>query len=170
MTAPTPGSPPGRPPSGSVTYSARTKIIVVVVLVVAVGGFVLAGLSADTSGDPTFTVSGSAGEQVTSGNGVEALVPGDGDEVLGQQRFGIDLEPGWTGELVLLPSNGPATALPEDELEVVEELNQIFYQPMPGKSIERLGGGTNCVAATIWDRVRGRDATERVETWCFSVA
>ncbi len=159
---------PSPTPQG-LAYPTRTKVIVVVVLVLAIGAIALGGLTANTDSDPGFAVSGSSGDEVRSTNGVEALVPGDGDEVLGQQRFGIDLAPGWTGELLLLPSNGPAITLPEDELDVVEELNQIFYQPLPGKSIERLDGGTNCVVATIWDQVAGRDASERTENWCFSV-
>ena len=152
-----------------IRYPARTKAVIAVVVTLALGGFIYAGLTADTDPEPEFTVSGSPGDRVVGEDGVEALLPGDGDEVLGQQRFGVDLAPGWTGELLLLPEGGAPVPLPEDELDRVEELNQIFYQPLPGKTVSRLAGGTNCVLATIWDQVRGRAATERERSWCFSV-
>lgn len=151
-------------------YPLRTKVIVVVVLIVAITGFVFAGLTADTSTDDDVTVSGTPGETVSDADGVEIRIPADGSEILAQQPFGIDLAPGWTGELVLLPSNGPAIALPEDELTVTPEIDQFLYFPLPGNTIERLPGGQNCVRATIWNQVRGREASERVEQWCFGVA
>lgn len=151
-------------------YPLRTKIAIVVVLAVAIGGFVLAGLSAQTGTDADVTVSGTPGEIVSDADGVEIRIPADGSEILAQQPFGIDLAPGWTGELVLLPSNGPAIPIPEDELTITPELDQFLYFPLPGQTIERLPGGTNCVRATIWDQVRGRAASERVESWCFGVA
>ncbi len=150
-------------------YPTRTKVIVAVVLALALGGFVLAGLRTASDTDPAFNVSGAPGEQRSGANGVEALIPGDGDEVLGQQRVGIDLAPGWTGELTILPATGQVVTLPEGEVERVTELDQIFFQPGPGKVVERLPGGQNCISATIWDRVQGREASERTEVWCFSV-
>lgn len=156
-----------KPEPQRVSYSLRAKVTMTLVLAAGIGCFVLAGLSAVTDSDPSLTVSGaSAGgaDEV----GVQAFVPGRGDEVLAQSKIGIDLGPGWTGELLLLPSNGTAVVLPEDELERTS-LNEILYQPGPGRTIERLAGGPNCVAASIWDQVRGRSGTERVVQWCFDV-
>ena len=162
-------STPARPRPAGLAYPTRTKVIVVVVLALAIGGFVLAGLTTAQDDDPGFTVSGVPGQQQSGTNGIEALFPRPDAEVLGQQRFGIDLSPGWTGELLLLPPSGPAIPLPEDELILVPELDQIFYQPGDGKAVERLEGDRFCVAATIWDQVRGREGTERTESWCFNV-
>ena len=53
-----------------------------------------------------------------------------------------------------------------DEIER-DELNRIIYRPGPGRAIERLSGDY-CLVATIWDRVEGREQTQRVENWCFS--
>ena len=160
---PTPPSPgPAR-----LAYPTRTKVVVVVVLTVAVAALVLGYLTTADRGGPDARVSGTApgaGERVAGG--VEALLPRDGAEILGQELIGIDLAPGWTGDLLLLPGNGQATTLPEDELER-DELNRITYQPGPGRTVERLSGDY-CLAATIWDQVEGREATQRTVNWCFS--
>jgi hypothetical protein len=156
MTAPT-----------SFRYPTRTKVIIAVVLALAIGGFVLAGLSADTDGNEAVTLTGGPG-QASSSDGVVAIAPGDGSEALAQQPFSIQLANGWTGQLTFLPGNGSAVPLPPDEVQVTA-LNELVYQPAEGKAVERLPQGTSCVIATIWDQVRGRDASERSETWCFEV-
>ncbi|HSP02435.1 MAG TPA: hypothetical protein VLR27_02970 [Acidimicrobiales bacterium] len=162
MTSPSPT------PQG-LSYPTRTKVIIAVVLTVAIAAIVLAYVTTAEGGDDSVSVSGADGLQDTGErdpSGVEALIPPRGSEILGQETIGIDLVPGWTGELTLLPGNGVATTLPEDEIEV-DGLNRIIYQPGPGKAIERLSGDY-CLVATIWDQVEGREQTQRVENWCFS--
>lgn len=168
MTQPTETTSTDKRPN--VSYPLRTKIVIVAVLAVAVGGFVLAGLQTDTDPEDGITISGDDPEitQPTIANGVEAIRPGRGTEVFAQERIELDLSPGWRGELVLQPDSGAAIALPEDETEFTS-LNQVIYQPGEGKTIERLPSGRVCVRATIWDQVRGRPNTERVESWCFDV-
>jgi hypothetical protein len=171
MTSPTPPGDPAAPAPASLAYPTRTKMIVVAVLAVAIGFIVLAGLSTTDGDDPGLAVSGQGAESADGPaapptNGVERVIPRDGAEILGQERIGIDLAPGWTGELMLVREGGEALTLPEDEV-VRDELNRILYQPGPGRAVERLSGDY-CVAATIWDQVRGREASQRVETWCFS--
>ena len=159
-----------KPERPNVSYPLRTKLVIVVVLAVAVGGFVLAGLRADTDNDDGVTVTGDEPQvtQVTIANGVEAIRPGRGTQVFAQERVEIDLLPGWKGELVLQPDSGDAIPLPDDEVEFTS-LNQLIYVPGPDKAIERLPSGRVCVRATIWDQVRGRANSERVESWCFDV-
>lgn len=162
MTSPSPA------PRG-LSYPTRTKVIIAVVLTVAIAAIVLAYLSTDAGDDGGVSVSGADGLQDTGNrdpSGVEALIPPRDAEVLGQAAIGIDLVPGWTGELTLLPGNGVATTLPEDEIEI-DGLNRIIFQPGPGKAIERLSGDY-CIVATIWDQVEGREQTQRVENWCFA--
>lgn len=153
-------------PSGAPIYPLRTKIIIAVVLTVAVGAFVLAFVSVNTDTDPEIV--GGAPGQASSAQGVQAVVPGDGAQVLAQQRVGIRLADGWTGELTLQPASGAAIPLPLDQLEPGTQ-NELIFQPGEGKAIERLPTGNNCMLAVIWSRVDGRDATERVEQWCFQV-
>ena len=166
MTDPTPNHP------GRFRYPARTRLVVAVGLALAIGGFVVAGMSASTDEGGDATVSGTAAAVTaeTIAPGVEERIPPAGAKILGQETIGIDLAPSWTGELLLLPgkgaAEGSAVRLPDDEVEVTA-LNQLLYVPGPGKTIERLSGDY-CLAATIWDRVEGRDATQRVENWCFS--
>lgn len=157
-----------RPPT--VRYPARTKAIIVVVLALAIGGFVLAGFSAETEAPETPELSGGPSTAVPStiANGVELLDPGRGDQVLAQERVRIDLVAGWTGELVLQPSAGEAIPIPADEIEITA-LDELIFVPGDGKVVERLPNGRLCVRATIWNQARGRSASERVETWCFDV-
>ena len=162
MTSPSPG------PQG-LSYPTRTKVIVAVVLAVAIAAIVLAYVSTVEGEDSAVSVTGADGLQNTAErdpSGVEALIPPPDSEILGQEAIGIDLVPGWTGELTLLPGNGVATTLPDDEVER-DGLNRIIYQPGPDKAIERLSG-EYCLVATIWDQVEGREQTQRVENWCFS--
>lgn len=162
MTSPSPA------PKG-LEYPTRTKVIVAVVLTVAIAAIVLAYLTTAEGDGGAVSVTGADGLQDTGTrdpSGVEALIPPRGAEILGQEVIGIDLVPGWTGELTLLPGNGVATTLPEDEIEV-DGLNRIIFQPGPDKAIERLSGDY-CLVATIWDQVEGRERTQRVENWCFS--
>lgn len=147
-------------------YPTRTKVVVVVVLAVAIAALVLGYLTTADGDDDGAEVTGAPGLGQRDPDGVDALIPPDGSEVLGQEQIGIDLAPGWTGELLLLPGNGQATTLPDDQLET-DELNRTTFTPGEGKAIERLSGDY-CIAATIWDRVEGRDATQRTVNWCFS--
>lgn len=163
MTSPSP-----RPPG--LSYPTRTKVVIAVVLAIAVAAIVLAYLSTVEGDGGGVQVSGADGLQNTAErdpSGVEALIPPRDSQVLGQETIGIDLVPGWTGELTLLPGNGVATTLPADEIDVDSALNRITYQPGQGKAIERLSGDY-CLVATIWDQVEGREQTQRVENWCFS--
>lgn len=161
---------PTTPRKPDLSYPLRTKIVIVVVLFVAIGGFVLAGFSADTDGGDEIALSGQepTATQSTISNGVERLRPGRGTEAFAQESIELDLAPGWRGELVLQPGSGDAIPLPDEEVEFTS-LNQLIYEPGPDKTIERLPSGQVCVRATIWDQVRGRAASERVESWCFDV-
>lgn len=153
-----------------VSYPLRTKIVIVAVLFVAIGGFVWAGMRTDTDIDDDVAVTGTdpVATPSTISNGVESVSPRRGAEAFAQQEIVIDLSPGWRGELVLQPDSGDAIPLPEDEIEFTS-LDELIYTPDQGKTIERLPSGQLCVRATIWDQVRGRPATERVESWCFDV-
>ena len=155
-------------PQQPLRYPTRTKIVVAAVLALAIGGFTLAVITADTDGQDPVTLSGGAGE-TSDVDGVLAVSPPKGAEVLAQQTISIQLAPGWTGELTFQSGAGTVVPLPEDEIQVTAR-NELIYVPGEGKAVERLPEGrTSCVLATIWDRVEGREATETTEQWCFSV-
>ena len=109
------------------------------------------------------TVGGSDDEPVTT-QAVEQLIPGRGDQAIRQARVGIDLAPGYTGALVI---NG--VEIPEDQLQRVEALNQIYFQPGEDKEIEAFDPGEVCVIAIHWQIGQDRESGEPVR-WCFDVA
>lgn len=148
-------------------YPLGTRIAVVVVVTLAVGAFVAAGLTADADNDDAVSVSGSPAQRVEV-DGVQALLPPENSQLLSQQKIGIDLQPGWLGELTITPSDGVAIPLPNDQLER-SALDELVFQPGPGKVLEAIPSGRTCVSALIWDQVQGRASTERTETWCFDV-
>ena len=159
------------PPPTSFTYPTRTKVIVAVVVAIAIGGFVLAGMTADTDNADDIALSGgggSGGQVERDADGVIRTSPRDEAQALAQEELRIQLSAGWTGELILLPSSGAAIPLPDDEVEKTA-LNELVYVPEEGRTVERLPSGRSCVRATIWDQVEGRDASERVYSWCFDV-
>jgi hypothetical protein len=159
------------PQPTSFTYPTRTKVIIAVVVAIAIGGFVLAGMSADTDNADDIALSGgggSGGQVERDADGVIRTSPRDKAQALAQEELRIQLSAGWTGELILLPSSGAAIPLPDDEVEKTA-LNELVYVPEEGRTVERLPSGRSCVRATIWDQVEGRDASERVYSWCFDV-
>ena len=95
---------------------------------------------------------------------VEQLIPASGSEVIGQTEVGIDLIPNWDAELTI---NG--VAIPRDQLDRNLELGVITFDPAPGKALERLQGGQNCVTATYWQLATGPEQSFD-RTWCFSAA
>ena len=160
------------PQPASFTYPTRTKLVVAFVVAIAVGGFVVAGMATDTDIDDDIALSGgpggTAGQAEQDPDGVIRTSPRDRAQALAQQELRIQLSSGWTGELMLLPGSGSAIPLPADEVEQTA-LNELVYVPGEGRTIERLPTGRNCVSATIWDRVAGREKTERTHHWCFQV-
>lgn len=97
---------------------------------------------------------------------VEQLVPADGSPVaVRQAEVGIDLQPGWTGVLLI---NG--LEIPEDQLRRVDPQNQVFFQPGEGKDIEAFAPGTIIVEAQIWRLGSETRDDARSVTWRFGVA
>ena len=99
---------------------------------------------------------------------VEFLTPvQDSVGNLRQAEIGIDLAPGWTGDLQI---NGHD--IPEDQLRRNEPLGQLFFQPGAGKEISNLPPGRVTATAIIWRPLAGQSRTEGSHgvTWSFSVA
>jgi hypothetical protein len=106
-----------------------------------------------------------AGEEGASNqsSAIEELYPGENAQILQQDRVGIDLAAGYEAQLSL---NG--VPLPDDEVIVVPELSQVFYQPGPNQTFESWPSGRNCLLATYWRSATGPgQSTSRA--WCFTV-
>lgn len=83
--------------------------------------------------------------------GVEALIPQRNDEVLQQQRVGIDLEPGYRLVKMTISPDARCSRPVEvtQHVRQVEGLQQFIYQPAAGLPVEALAPDQNCVVATI---------------------
>jgi hypothetical protein len=125
-------------------------LVIAAALVAIVAGF----MQAET-GDDTVTV---------VDPGVEVLVPKPGDIVLRQSQVGVDLAPGYEGTLDI-----DSVPMPEDQLTLNEALNQVFFQPGPGKDVEEFTPGRHCVTAHFFQTVEGPELA-RTYSWCFSVS
>lgn len=142
-----------RPPGGSLRY----RIGVTVALAVAFAALFAGVRATQTGDDDDPSVSGQPGV-------VEQLRPREGAEVLRQAEVGIDLAPGYEGRLLV---NG--TEIPEDELRLVPEQNQVFYAPGPDRTFETLPSGRNCVTAIAWRSAVGPGPQDLRFEWCFDV-
>lgn len=99
---------------------------------------------------------------------VEGVEPADGSPVaVRQARIGIDLAPGHRAALAI-----QGVEIPEDQLDrSADALNQVFFQPGPGKVIEELEPGPVTATAYIWHEVEGETREDaRTFSWSFSVA
>lgn len=96
---------------------------------------------------------------------VERLIPESGTEVLAQSMIGIDLEVGYTAELVL---NG-TTLSTSDGVLVNEELATVTFKPTSNSTIERLDPEENCVEARVRP-VGDASVAPSPVFWCFTVA
>lgn len=153
MTDPAPSA--ALPPRSPASW--RYRAFVAVALVLAAAALAVGVRATQTGGDHPAAVSGRT-------DVVEQLYPRDGAEVLRQVEIGIDLAPGYAGRLVV--NEEP---VPEDDLRLVPEQNQVFFLPGPGKVLETLPAGTTCVTAVVWRSADGPGLADLTFRWCFDV-
>jgi hypothetical protein len=94
---------------------------------------------------------------------IERLIPTPGSKILSQDEIGIDLAPGYEATLTL---NG--TPIPEDELLIVPQLNQVTFKASPDRETQLIPAQQNCLVATYWLSSTG-PAQSSTRSWCFSV-
>jgi hypothetical protein len=144
---------PSAPPS-----SLRYRLAVTAALVVALVALIAGVRATQTGDDDSVLVNGRP-------DVIEHLIPRAGAEALQQAEVGIDLASGYEGALIL---NG--TAIPTDELRLVEEQNQVFFAPGPDRTFEALPSGRTCVTAIVWKSSDGRGTPADLSfQWCFDV-
>lgn len=131
--------------------TTKQKIALAIPLVIAAVAIVAA-----------FYVGGGSDTPPADDRVVEALIPGNNDKVLQQAEVGIDLQSGWDGSLTV-----DGTPIPLDQLNKVLPLGRITFQPGPGKALEYLPAGQNCVVARFWPQATPEQNLSR--SWCFTV-
>jgi hypothetical protein len=145
------------------------RVVIAALVVACLAGLVVAALLSAGPGE----------EAVSSGSPIVRQVPGDGDTALRQSEVGVELTPGWEGQLVV---NG--VLIPDEQLQgrdpsATNELgepaasqgnapNLLFFQPGEGKVIEQFSTGRVCAAATYFRTADGL-GTARTTSWCFEV-
>jgi hypothetical protein len=94
---------------------------------------------------------------------IDRLIPTPNAKILQQDTIGIDLADGYTATLTL---NG--TPIPDDQLSLVPQLNQVTFTPGPNKDTQLVPAQQNCLVATYWQLATG-PSQSNTQTWCFSV-
>lgn len=94
---------------------------------------------------------------------IDRLIPAPDAKILAQDTIGIDLADGYTATLSL---NG--TPIPEDQLTLVPQLNQVTFTPGPGKDTQLIPAQKNCLVATYW-RLSTGPSQSQSQSWCFTV-
>ncbi len=137
------------------------KLIFATILLAGVGLLVAAGMIGNSDKDDI---------SVSSNPAIDELIPERGDEVLQQQRVGIDLAPEY--RLVRLTISPDARCrFPVDvtaHTRHVEGLQQYIYTPGAGLPVEGLAADFNCVEATF-EKTSRPGETETID-WAFSVS
>ncbi len=146
---------------GETATKVAVRRLVIVVIVLACIGLLVLAAKATQRGDEKTTLTG-AGDSSTV---VELLTPSANETLVNQQsQVGIDLTTPYTASLVV---NG--ITIPDDQLLKRPELSAVYFTPGPGKVIDKLPPGRNCVQALV-SRVDGTPESINPITWCFGVA
>lgn len=126
----------------------------VIISVLLAGAVVLFGYGFASGRDP--------GRPTITDPAVEGTDPKPGDLDLRQARIGIDLASGYTASLKVDGVN-----IPDDQLEKVVGLDQLYYTPGPGTETGALSPGRHCATATITKLVPPNEVHDYV--WCFQL-
>jgi hypothetical protein len=136
------------------------RVLTTFAIIACIGGLALA-VQHTQRGDKedAITVSGAKASKTV----VELLAPMPESNVLSQAQLLIDLTTNYDASFVI---NG--VTIPDDELQRRPELNQVIFNPAPGKTVEKFPAGRNCVEADIY-RVDGAEEDIPPARWCFNV-
>jgi hypothetical protein len=134
------------------------RVLTTLVIIACMAGLVLAvqHTQRGDKGEPTF--SGKVSKTI-----VELQAPTPESNVLSQAQLLIDLTTNYDASFVI---NG--VTIPDDQLQKRPELNQVIFNPGPGKVVEKFPAGRNCVEADIF-RIDGAQEAVPPARWCFNV-
>ncbi len=151
------------------TWTFRQRVVLAVLLGTGLL-LIIAGLGAAKTGDDDVRITDPA---------IERLIPKPGDLVLRQGEVGIDLAPGYTGELQIdgkqltTHTIGQTdTPSPFDQnFDVQFDAGQatLLFTPRVGADIETFSPGRHTITARYWRTLQSRNES-RVFTWQFAVS
>jgi hypothetical protein len=136
------------------------RVLTTLVIIACIVGLVIAAQHTQRGDkEDAVTVSG-----VTAPKSIiELLAPRPDEQVLSQAQLLIDLTTNYDASFVI---NG--VTIPDEELQKRPELNQVIFNPGPGKVVEQFPAGRNCVEADIF-RIDGAQEDVPPARWCFNV-
>jgi len=155
--------PPSTPPRPSTVdaprgfLSLRARIVMGLLLLIGVGGFVLA-----------FAVLSPGADEPPRDAAIRAVSPAAGDQILRQGTIYLELDPSYTGRIETLLLTGGEQVDVRQAVDYVEGLNRYSYTPDADSPTGELKPGRHCATAFYWE-VGQPEATGRPYTWCFSV-
>jgi hypothetical protein len=100
---------------------------------------------------------------------VDRLIPESGSSVPVQDQVGIDLAVGYDAYLDIndVEIRNTVTDPTADGLLKTLSVGTVLYTPGPGRRVEKLKSGENCVMAFVWKQRDGED-TAKPTRWCFT--
>jgi hypothetical protein len=134
------------------------RVLTTLVILACIGGLVIAVQHTQRGDKDEPTFSGKVSKTI-----VELQAPTPESNVLSQAQLLIDLTTNYDASFVI---NG--VTIPDDQLQKRPELNQVIFNPGPGKVVERFPAGRNCVEADIF-RIDGGQEDVPPARWCFNV-
>jgi hypothetical protein len=134
------------------------RVLTTLVIIACMAGLVIAAQHTQRGDKDEPTFSGKVSKTV-----VELQAPTPESSVLSQAQLLIDLTTNYDASFVI---NG--VTIPDDQLQKRPELNQVIFNPSPGKVVEKFPAGRNCVEADIF-RIDGAQEDVPPARWCFNV-
>ena len=98
---------------------------------------------------------------------VRSISPGNNEKIPQQGQIKIELLSGWAGRLQVDQRTIPDNQLNRSEDPTVASLQQLIFQPGPGKALEYFPAGQNCATLTYW-QLRTGPGQSFTKDWCFT--
>jgi hypothetical protein len=104
--------------------------------------------------------------QVRSGlpTTIQSVEPRPGDLIRPQDTITVELDPNFTGALVL-----DGQEIPTNELDRLPGLGEVSFRPGPGKSLSQFPPGTHTVVVEYWPVTKPRPTNPASYGWSFRV-
>jgi hypothetical protein len=156
------------PPTAPI-WSRRQQVVLTLVL--AAGLFlIVAGFRAGQTGDADTRITDPA---------IEKLIPSPGDLVLRQGEVGIDLAPGFAGQLAIDGKSIATHEVGESQTPTAFDTNldarfdpgngTVLFTPRAGAPIEAFSPGKHTIVVTYWRVTEGKEQAKTF-SWQFSVS